>query len=42
MSEGLGQGPYVAAGLGFESATLRTQGHHAPHVGTLEHTKQIY
>ncbi len=26
MSEGLAQGPYVAAGAGFEPATLRTQG----------------
>jgi len=26
MSEGLAQGPYVAAGVGFEPATLRTQG----------------
>ena len=26
MSEGLAQGPYVAAGVGFKSATLRMQG----------------
>ena len=25
MSEGLAQGPYVAAGVGFAPATLRTQ-----------------
>jgi len=25
VSEGLAQGPYVAAGVGFEPATLRTQ-----------------
>jgi len=36
VSEGLAQGPYVAAGVGFESVTLQTQGtelklsHHAP------------
>jgi len=26
MSEGLAQGPYVAANVGFENATFRTQG----------------
>ena len=26
MSEGLAQGPYVVAGVGFEPATLRTEG----------------
>ena len=26
MSEGLAQGPYLAAGVGFEPANLRTQG----------------
>ena len=35
MNEGLAQGPYVAAGVGFEPETFRTQGteptteHHA-------------
>jgi len=35
-SEGLAQGPYVAARVGFEPATLRTQGteptNESPHI----------
>jgi len=30
MSEGLAQGPYVAARFGVETATFHTEGHHAP------------
>jgi len=30
MSEGLAQGPYVAARVGFEPATFRTQGTELP------------
>jgi len=45
-SEGLTQGPYVAAGVGFEPATFRTQGTEPttkpPHLITGRSQVQIY